>query len=453
MNGYFASIGPRTIALVTAPFVIFLVSLAVLPFLTPRFWEKNRNKMIVSAIFGAPIVCFFLIQDRQILALTALDYLAFIAFIGTFFVITGGIYVRGSFAGRPATNVLFLLAGSLLANIIGTVGASVLMIRPLLRANHLRRHKAHIVIFFIFLVSNCAGLLTALGDPPLFLGFLKGVEFFWTLRLWPVWALEVSALLMVFYGVDRYWYAREDAAVRKALAHEPRVSERFGIEGRRNLLFLGASIAVILTAGYAIVPLGGANILGEPFGIFASKLFQLVGMAVIAVLSYRCTQRSVHEKNRFSFKPFFEVAAIFFGVFATMPPALLILETQGYKLGVEASWQFFWISGALSSFLDNAPTYLAFTSLAKGVLHLSGEGLSVLMNHPVGARYLAAIACGAVMMGANTYIGNGPNFMVKAIAEHHNVAMPGFFGYMLWSIGILIPLFVLTTLIFFRGSL
>jgi len=335
---------------------------------------------------------------------------------------------------------------------IGTTGASMLLIRPLLRANKTRHHKAHIIIFFIFIVSNCAGLLTPLGDPPLFLGFLRGVDFGWTLKLFPQWLFVITLLIVLFYALDHFCFMQEHLDTRKVLkTNEGYLSERFGIEGGHHFFFLFLVVSLIIFSGYCLYPLKGEPLLGEPFGSVISKVIQAVGMLALAVLSFRLTSKSVHEKNRFSFGPILEVAILFLGIFLAMAPALLILETQGEKLGVGQAWQYFWISGGLSSFLDNAPTYLTFTSLAKGVLKLSGEGLGGLMHDPLGQVYLTAISCGSVMMGAMSYIGNGPNFMVKAIAEESHVKMPSFFGYMAWSVGILIPVFLLVTRIFFRG--
>jgi Na+/H+ antiporter NhaD/arsenite permease-like protein len=452
IKSYFEGISAAAQILFVAPFVLLLLSIAVLPLLLPHFWEKNRNKAIVSALFGFPVAAFFFLKDINILAKTALEYGAFIALLGALFVISGGIYIRGSFKGSPAVNTAFLAIGALLANIIGTTGASMLLIRPLIRANECRHNKAHTIVFFIFIVSNCAGLLTPLGDPPLFLGFLKGVSFGWTFRLVPEFSFVVGALLLVFYLIDSYFFGREKKACHDAIAGEKHLlSERFGIEGRRNFISLFGVIAVILFAGYVLYHLEGPMVFGETFGAAVSALAQIAAFTLLAVLSYKMTPARIHERNHFNFHPITEVAILFAGIFAAMIPALLILETRGKAMGVTESWQFFWFAGGLSSFLDNAPTYLTFTSLAKGTLELAGEGLHALSVHPEGQKILAAISCGAVFMGANTYIGNGPNFMVKSIAEHSKIKMPGFFQYMFWSMSVLVPLFLLVTVIFFRG--
>lgn len=447
---FFSQVTPLEILLFVGPFALLLASLAFLPLFFHHFWESNRNKAIVALTLGLPSAIFFIIKDWHVLAHTALDYAAFVSLLGALFIISGGIYIRGAFAGLPWVNGLFLFIGALLANFIGTTGASMLLIRPLLRANHLRRHKAHIVVFFIFIVSNCAGLLTPLGDPPLFLGFLKGISFGWTLQLWPEWLFVNTVLGGLFYIIDTYWFHREHQDTKTILRkNDGYLSERFGIEGKRNFVLLALVIGLILVSGYWIYPIQGQPVFGESFGGFLSKAVQVFGMIMLAALSFYATPRAVHTKNHFTFGPIIEVAVLFAGIFLAMIPALLILETQGAGLKIGEPWQLFWMCGLLSGFLDNAPTYLTFASLVKGMLGLTGEGLAELMHHPLGQQLLKAISCGAVMMGAMTYIGNGPNFMVKAIAEHAKVKMPGFFGYMLWSFIILVPTFVLVTLLFF----
>lgn len=475
---YFAGLDPGYYVLLVAPFVLLLASVAVLPLVAHHFWEKNRNKALVSLTFGVPVAAFFVYQDWHTLAVTILDYGAFIALLGALFIISGGIYIRGSFAGRPITNTGFMLVGAVLANFVGTTGASMLLIRPVLRANQMRQRKVHIVIFFIFIVSNVGGLLTPLGDPPLFLGFLKGVAFHWTLRLWPQWLVAVGALAAIFHLVDRHQFGREPVGVKDSMVSQnievtslstgevlpnPPLQrgeggslqesegrrERFGIEGSENFVFLGMVVGLILFSGYVLFPIKGDLIFGEHPGAAISKIVQILGMMLLAFASYKLTPRMIHERNRFNFHPIIEVAVIFAGIFLAMVPAQLILETRGAELGVDQQWHYFWMTGVLSSFLDNAPTYLTFTSLAKGGLHLPGETLEGLVADPVGAGFLVAISVGAVLMGANTYIGNGPNFMVKSIAEQEGIRMPSFFSYMVWSGVVLLPLFAVITVLFF----
>jgi Na+/H+ antiporter NhaD/arsenite permease-like protein len=414
------------------PFVGYLLLIAVLPLVAGRFWEHNRNKLLLALIAGAPVV-FYLLRAHpsgaHLLLETAREYLAFMALLGALFVISGGIYVRGALAGRPLVNTAFLTVGALLASVIGTTGASALLIRPLLRANAHRARIRHLVVFFIFIVSNGGGLLTPLGDPPLFLGFLRGVPFGWTLRLIAPWALTNGALLIVFALLDRRIYRRESPAQLQ--------EESLRIEGALNFVWLLGVVATVFFIGAH-----GARVFGS-----ARSAAQIVGMVVFAALSVATTPRRIHEANQFSWAPIHEVAVVFVGVFVTMVPALAFLEERGASLGLVHPWQFFWASGALSSVLDNAPTYLTFASLASGV---SGAGdLGALAAHPTGAQLLAAVSCGSVLMGAVTYIGNGPNFMVKAIAEQHRVRMPSFFGYTLWSLAVLIPIFAVVALVFF----
>jgi Na+/H+ antiporter NhaD/arsenite permease-like protein len=338
-----------------------------------------------------------------------------------------------------------------LASFIGTTGASVLLIRPLLRANRTRRAKAHIVVFFIFVVSNCGGLLTPLGDPPLFLGFLKGVPFFWTMEhLWGEWLAVNLALLAVFHIYDELVFGREERARHGSQLEEVMKHEPLGIAGLFNFVWLAGIVATIYAAGH----------FAWPFGIAESI------MALLAVVAFVTTPKAYHAANKFTFGPIIEVAVLFIGIFITMAPALQILnawgsgereQVLGITFGLSAPWHYFWTTGLLSSFLDNAPTYLTLAATACGQagIHTGPEAgpylLTFLQQHPQDHRILAAISCGAVFMGANTYIGNGPNFMVKAIAEENGVRMPSFFGYMAYSMTILIPIFIGVTVVFFRA--
>ncbi len=424
------------------PFVVLLLSIAILPLTAPHFWEHNRNKLILSLILGVPVGAFvwhhaFAAQmpfDHHHPIFTALhEYVAFILLLFSLFVISGGVYVRGSFRGKPAVNTAFLGVGALLASFIGTTGASMLLIRPLLRANRGRRNLVHLVVFFIFIVSNTGGLLTPLGDPPLFLGFLKGVPFTWTFQLWKEWLLVQVVLLALFCLVDTCLSQKDE--VRASAGAAPS-GERFGIEGLINVLLLAGVVATIYGSGKYAWPMG----------------VQEGAMLALALVSIVVTPKALRERNQFNFGPILEVAALFLGIFLTMIPALRILNQEGQSLGITQPWQFFWASGSLSSFLDNAPTYLAFAAVGAGTAGISVSGthyLAELLATASGPAILAAISCGSVFMGANTYIGNGPNFMVKAIAESGGVRMPSFFGYMVWSIAILIPTFVLVTFLFF----
>jgi Na+/H+ antiporter NhaD/arsenite permease-like protein len=434
-----------------APFALYLLLIAIIPLVHAHFWEKNRNKLFVAAVVSLPVLAFLLGSHpggAALLADSAREYVAFMALLGALFVTSGGIYLRGSLAGTPAVNTAFLAFGAMIASFVGTTGASVLLIRPLLRANRSRQRTAHLVVFFIFIVSNGAGLLTPLGDPPLFLGFLRGVPFTWTLRLWPVWLAVNGALLVLFNIVDRMFANREERQRPRSHVEDVRPLKRpIEIDGKLNIVWLLGVVGVIAAMG----TVGQRMIAHHEM----QAVVQVAALGIITALSLVTTNAEVHRHNGFTWAPVLEVAAIFVGVFVTMIPALKYLEVHGAALGITKTWQFFWATGTLSSFLDNAPTYLTFSSLAVSVVNqttgasLAATNLAGLASHPVGESFLVAVSCGAVLMGAMTYIGNGPNFMVKAIAEQNGVRMPGFFGYMAWSVAVLVPLFVVVTFLFF----
>jgi Na+/H+ antiporter NhaD/arsenite permease-like protein len=420
------------------PFVSLLLAIAILPLVAGHFWERNRNKAIVAAVASAPVIVYLLVgfgaHGAHELIEKAREYASFILLLAALYVVTGGIHVRGSLSGTPLLNTALIGIGILLASLIGTTGASVLLIRPLLAANAARRRIAHVVVFFIFGVSNTGGLLTPLGDPPLFLGFLKGVPFEWTLSLWPVWLAVNAALLILFNVWDQIVFAREEREEPGALLEEVQEHVPLRIEGARNGLGLVAILAIVYSAGRGVGMGGGV----WPFGLQEGL------MLAVAALAWATTSRHIHQANRFGFGPINEVAILFAGIFVTMAPALLLLNANAASFGIREPLQFFWATGLLSSFLDNAPTYLTFAATAAGLAGVELEGrylAAFLATGPEAARILAAISCGAVFMGANTYIGNGPNFMVKAIAEERGVSMPSFFGYMLYSGAVLIPLF------------
>jgi Na+/H+ antiporter NhaD/arsenite permease-like protein len=333
-------------------------------------------------------------------------------------VISGGIRLRGDLVATPLTNTTFLALGAMLASLIGTTGASMLLIRPLLQTNQERRRVTHTVIFFIFLVSNIGGMLTPLGDPPLFLGYLEGVPFTWTFRLWRPWALMVGILLLTYFVWDSTQYTREGLT---ALRRDRTQVEPLRLSGSLNIVWLAL---VVVAVALLRAPL------------------REVALVTLAAVSLWQTPAAIRRANRFTYGPIVEVAVLFFGIFVTMIPALEILRLRGDELGVREPWQFFWAVGVLSSFLDNAPTYMTFLALGQG-LRLADEVVGV----PHGI--LAAISVGAVAMGANTYIGNAPNFMVKSIADEAGVQMPTFLGYMIYSGLVLLPLFAVATLIFF----
>jgi len=400
------------------PFVGLLLSIAFLPLRAPRFWASHKNKGLVTFLWSLPVAAYLLFQAPHELLMSLKDYASFLLLLTALFVISGGIVLKGDLKATPEVNALLLFIGAVLANFVGTTGASMLLIRPVLQTNSERRHTVHIPIFFIFLVSNIGGCLTPLGDPPLFMGLIKGVPFLWTLRLLPLWAVTAGGVLLVFYLYDRVQYNKEEA---RDLIRDRRRVVPLRLAGTLNVLWLAGVVAAI-------------------FLPFPYREGSLILMTVLSLVTTRPERRA---ENKFTYNPIIEVAVLFAGIFVTMVPALLILQARGAGLGITRPWQFFWTTGALSSFLDNTPTYLAFFALAQGLgLHGPVMGIPTLM--------LKAISAGAVFMGANSYIGNGPNFMVKVIAEEHKLKMPSFFGYMAYSGAILIPLFVVVTLIFFR---
>lgn len=421
------------------PFVLILLSIAFFPLKFPHWWEKNSNKGIIATVLSVPVAIYFMFIDYHQLIHAGIEYFSFIVLLGSLFVISGGVLVKGDLEASPKVNTIFLAIGAVLANLIGTTGASMVLIRPLLSTNKERKHISHIPIFFIFIVSNIGGLLTPLADPPLFLGFLRGVHFTWTLKLFPFWLVAVSILLMIFYVFDHIAYKKEK---KRTIDFDKTHITPLRIEGKINIIFLLGVVISILGSGYL-----------EQHKISPTPWREIV-MILLAVLSYKVTPKKLHEENSFSFTAINEVAVLFAGIFVTMIPALLLLRTHGSALGITHYWQYFWLTGGLSSFLDNAPTYLTFLSLAQGATEtMVSQGADLSLLHISGGAiyegFLEAISVGAVFMGANTYIGNGPNFMVKSIAEHAGVKMPSFFGFMKYSILILIPIFLVLTFIFF----
>ncbi len=405
-------------------FALMLLSIALVPLAKPRFWESNRNKLIVTLALALPFGTLILLNDRHSLFYEMREYFSFIVLLGSLFIISGGIYLHGNIHASPKNNVILIGIGTILASLIGTTGAAMLLIRPLISTNSERKYVKHTIIFSIFLIANIGGSLTPLGDPPLFMGYLRGVPFLWTLRLWKIWLPTSALILVIYYLLDRYYWAKESIEAKR---WDEKYQLPIRLNGKINLLWLIAIILIIF------------------FGL--KSPYREMAMLSLCLISWITTPGGVREAHKFTFAPIIEVAVLFFGIFVTMVPALLLLRSHGSEMGITRPWQFFWASGILSSFLDNTPTYLVYLSLAESlnlppeVILQSGSGVSHLV--------LEAISCGAVFMGANTYIGNGPNFMVKVIAEENSVRMPSFFGYMIWSGLILIPIFVLITWIFF----
>ena len=432
----------------TVPFFGLLLSIALLPLLAHRFWHDHHGKVAAAwaALFLVPFAYRhgLALAAAEVAATLLHEYLPFVILLLALFVVAGGVRLTGRLSGRPASNTALLAFGTLLASFAGTTGASVLLIRPLIAANAARRRNVHVFVFFIFLVSNIGGALTPLGDPPLFLGFLAGVDFFWPTRhlLLPMLVLS-GALLAIFFALDTY-LARRDGPAPTLAAAGP-----LGLEGKLNLLLLLGVLGAVLMSGLW-KPGIEVPILGVPVAL--ENLVRDVLLLAIAGLSLKITRADIHQANGFSWFPIAEVAKLFAGLFITIVPAIAILRAGpdgalGPMLrvlegpgGVPANGAYFWATGLISSVLDNAPTYLMFFNLAGGdAAHLMGAL----------AGTLAAISAGAVFMGANTYVGNAPNFMVKSICEARGIKMPSFFGFILWSAAILGPLYLVETFLFF----
>lgn len=438
------------------PFAGILLCIALFPLIMPTWWEEHQAPVVLawSLAFIVPFVMGFGAHHTAEVVLECIinDYLTFIVLLFGLFCVAGNITLEGDLAGSPRINVGLLLFGTLLSSWVGTTGASMLMVRPIIKMNSWRRRKRHIMIFFIFLISNIGGCLTPIGDPPLLMGFMRGVPFFWSLRLLPILAFNVAVLLFVFYHLDMRAYRKDIADGRKPDISKPGTEIR--IAGLHNLIFLAAIVVAVLLSGtLPSLPLfrnadgtvRGIPILGE-VTLTWPAVIEIAIILASAWLSFRTTSAKVRTENHFTWGAIKEVAILFIGIFITMQPALMILKANGASLGLDSPYQMFWATGALSSFLDNTPTYLVFLTTA-GSLGFT-EGLATALG-TVPAKMLVAISCGAVFMGANTYIGNAPNFMVKSISDENGVRMPSFFGYILWSLGFLIPVFILDTLIFF----
>lgn len=402
---------PHISVFAVIPFVLVLLGIALLPIVAHHWWENNKNKALFAAVITVPTGLYLMTLDWHMVLHAGEEYFCFLALLGSLYIVSGGIVLRGDLKTSPFVNTGLLAAGSVLASLIGTTGASMLLIRPFLRANRVRASARHLPIFFIFCVSNAGGLLTPLGDPPLFLGFLRGVPFSWTLKLWPQWLLVNGLIIGIFFLFD----FRAFRMAGKTADYE---REPLELAGKHNFIYLAA---VVLSA--ATLPLGWRELC----------------MAIATILSLVTTKKTLREENGFTYHPIGEVAILFAAIFVSMQPALSLLTQYGPKMGLTSPMQFYWITGILSSFLDNAPTYVTFFTVAQTI---GGEQLVAGVAEPI----LVGISLGAVFMGANTYIGNGPNFMVKSICDEAGFKTPSFFGYMLWSFGILTPIWVLVSI-------
>ncbi|MCP4245693.1 MAG: sodium:proton antiporter [bacterium] len=442
------------------PFAGLLLSIAILPLIraTEHWWESNKNRLAVALGFAALALLFYMfvhpltynhttheiyatgaarvvhVLEHAILA----EYIPFIVLLFSLYVISGGISLRGDLIAKPRTNVAFLAVGAALASFIGTTGASMLLIRPLLQTNAERRNVKHTVIFFIFLVSNIGGCLLPIGDPPLFLGYLMGVPFLWTFKLFVPWVVTCVLLLGVYFVWDTIAFKNEKEI---DLIKDRLVREKLSLRGKVNLLYLGGVVLCVAL----VKP-------GEPFPLLGFTTFPFLRellMFALVLASLKSTAPQIRKDNQFNYHAIIEVAVLFVGIFIAMQVPIEILTAKGAALGLSKPWQFFWATGTLSAFLDNAPTYVVFFTTAEAMAHGGGSGILELIGGQfIGEALLVGISLGAVFMGAMSYIGNGPNFMVKSIAEQGGVKMPSFFGYMIYSCIILLPLFAVITLLF-----
>lgn len=439
------------------PFAGLLLCIAILPLVKDEWWETHKPLVVAmwSLLFVVP---FAVLYGAGLAAETVLDclindYLTFIVLLFGLFCVAGNITMEGDLAGSPRVNILLLTIGTLLSSVIGTTGSSMLMVRPVIKMNSWRKRRAHIMVFFIFLVSNIGGCLTPIGDPPLLMGFSRGVPFFWSMNLFPVLLFNMVLLLFIFYWIDKNNYRKDIAEGLMPDISKP--GTKITIKGLHNLIFLFMIIAAVILSG--ILPdmamfqdasgqVYGINVFGE-VRLTLPCIIEVVLILIAAFLSFKTTSVEIRKKNHFTWGAIQEVVVLFIGIFITMQPALMILKAAGANLGISQPFQMFWVTGALSSFLDNTPTYLVFLTTA-GAMNFA-HGIATTLGH-IPQKTLMAISCGAVFMGANTYVGNAPNFMVKAISDENGIRMPSFFGYLFWSVRILVPVFLLDTLVFFR---
>ena len=441
-------------ALWMIPFGIMLLSIAVGPLIAPKLWESNLTKLIVSIVLGIPVVVFMLVKglSGELINTVFFDYVPFIILLLALFVITGGIHLSGDIKAKPWVNTLFLAVGFVLASLMGTTGAAMLLIRPVLATNQQRQYKIHTVLFFIALVANCGGLMTPLGDPPLFMLFLRGASFTWFSTMWMEWLFTGSILLLLYFMADCWYYYKKESWV--ALSADTREIEPLRITGKLNFVWLLGIVASVAFINQGMIPAMGA----EDAPIYLKYLREIAMLIFMGLSLLTTSKKTRYEDNKYTWTPIIEVAALFIGIFVTMAPALIYLEQNAARLGFNHVWQFYYSTGLLSSFLDNTPTAVAFHSMALGLPEsvaaaaagiVDGELNGVTFVAGVPEMMLKAISIGAVFFGSMTYIGNGPNFMVKAIAEESGIKMPSFFGYMIkFSLIILLPIYILGQVLF-----
>ena len=426
------------------PFVVMLLSIAIMPLAFPRFWDKNFNKLLFVLIISVPTAMMLSREGlgENLKHQMLYDYIPFIALLAALYVVTGGIHIHYSTTPRPIVNAAIMFIGYGLASVVGTTGAAMLLIRPLLEINRDRSYKVHTILFFIAMVANCGGVLTPLGDPPLFLLYLRGAEFSWFQSLFPQWVFVGSVLLFVYVIIDTYiWKRKELMGIRPRSESEEDEPIKISFSGAVNLFYLSGILLAVAFINPHEIPA-----MAEEDAPWYMRFLREIVLVTILLLSVISTRRRVRKSNHFSWEPITEVAILFIGIFVTMTPALLFLDENAASLGITDPSQFFFASGALSSFLDNAPTAVAFHTVAAALPVAEGTPLVAGVSESI----LAAIALGSVLFGAMTYIGNGPNFMVKAVAENDGLRMPSFFGYIFkFSLIVLLPTYILMALIFF----
>ena len=437
------------------PFALMLLGIAICPFVAGEWWEKNQNKLLFSLVLGIPTAIYLYMNGMgdRVVHQMLYDYVPFITLLCALFVVTGGMCRSGYISPTPSTNTAILAVGFVLASFIGTTGAAMLLVRMLIDINRARRNKIHTMLFFTAIVANCGGVLTPLGDPPLFLLYLRGVEFTWFLHLLPQWLFVGAMLLVMYYIADNHYYKnekklalllRQQAAKSGTVLDEPEeqepVSEKSEFRGLVNVFYL-----VVILGAVAFINPGQIPAMGEHDAPLYMKFLREIVLVSVIVLSMLTTKRSVREANHFTWAPIVEVAVLFIGIFATMTPAMIYLNANAASLGLDSPWQFYYSTGLLSSFLDNAPTAVAFYTIATGLP--VAEGVATVAGIP--EILMKSVSLGAVFFGSMTYIGNGPNFMIKSIAEENGIAMPSFFGYIIkFSLIVLLPVYVPVQILF-----
>ena len=427
------------------PFGLMLLTIAVAPLLVNDWWESNRHKLAVALLLAIPTGVFLIMggMEHELEHQLFGDYIPFIILLLSLYVITGGIHLSGDIKAKPWVNTVFLAVGWLLASIMGTTGAAMLLIRPLLMTNQQRKYKVHTVLFFIALVANCGGLLTPLGDPPLFMLFLRGASFTWFASMLPQWLFTGAILLLIYYALDSYYYNKKEHWTALSADHREQIP--LCLKGKTNFLYLLGVVFAVAVINPGLIP----EMAAADAPMWLKYMREIVLLSLMAMSLYTTKHEVRYDMNKFSWGPIVEVAVLFLGIFITMTPALAFLNENAAVLGLSETWQFYYATGALSSFLDNTPTAVAFHSVATGLTPEQMLAFGGNMVAGVPEVLLKAISIGSVFFGAMTYIGNGPNFMVKAIAEENGIKMPSFFGYMLqFSFIVLLPVYILVQLIF-----